>query len=284
MNQNVVEVTLANARQILIDESRQRLVVVDFWADWCAPCKALMPILEKLAAEYNGQFLLAKVNADAEPDIAGQFGVRSLPTVILMRDGQPVDAFQGAQPETQVRHILEKHLPPAWEASLDAALAQMQAGDFAAAVPQLRKVHEESGRIDYIGLALAQALIQLNRCDEAEIVLKGISAAGKGPDYDNLVALLATRRQAAKSPEIEALERRVQEQPDSVDLVLELATKYRVEHHFEAALELLLATLKRDRNFGDGAGRKAFLDTLAALGKGDPLAVRFQRQFFNLLY
>ncbi|MGE3297485.1 MAG: thioredoxin [Porticoccaceae bacterium] len=284
MNQDIVEVTLENARQVLIDESRRRLVVVDFWADWCAPCKALMPILEKLATEYKGQFLLAKVNADREPDIAGQFGVRSLPTVILMRDGQPVDAFQGAQPETQVRKILEKHLPPAWEAILDAAIAKMQAGDFEGALPQLRTAYDESGRIDYIGLALAQDLIQLNRCDEAETVLKGISAAGKGPDYDNVLALLQARREAAKSPEIEALERRLHDQPDNGDLVLELAAQYRAERHFEAALELLLGLLKRDRDFGEGAAKKAFLDTLAALGKGDPMAVRFQRQFFNLLY
>jgi len=284
MNQNVVEVTLANARQVLIEESMRRLVVVDFWADWCAPCKALMPILEKLAAEYGRQLLLAKVNADKEPDIAGQFGIRSLPTVILMRDGQPVDAFQGAQPETQVRAILAKHLPPAWEAGLDAALAQMQAGQFAEAVPQLRKVYEESGRIDYIGLALAQALIELGRCDEAETVLKGISAAGKGEDYDNLVALLDARRRAAKSPEIEALERELAQRPEDGELALRLARQYRAENHIEAALETLLALLRRDLTFGDGAARQEFLDTLKTLGKGDPLAARFQRQFFNLLY
>jgi len=284
MNRDIVEVTLENARQVLIDESRRRLVVVDFWADWCAPCKALMPILEKLAAEYDGQLLLAKVNADTEPDIAGQFGVRSLPTVILMRDGQPVDAFQGAQPETQVRAILAKHLPPAWEAELDAALAQMQAGRFTEAVPQLRKVYEESGRIDYIGLALAQALIELGRCDEAETILKGISAAGKGEDYDNLLALLETRRQAAKSPEIEALEQEFAQRPEDGELALRLARQYRAENQFEATLETLLALLRRDLTFGDGAARKEFLDTLAALGKGDPLAARFQRQFFNLLY
>ena len=284
MKQHVIEVTLANARQVLIEESMRRLVVVDFWADWCAPCKALMPVLEKLAGEYDGQFLLAKVNADKEPDIAGQFGIRSLPTVILMRDGQPVDAFQGAQPETQVRKILEKHLPPAWEATLDAAIAKMQAGDFEGALPDLRTAHTESGRMDYIGLALAQDLIQLNRCDEAETVLKGISAAGKGPDYDNVEALLRARRAAAKSPEVEALERSLSEQPENGDLVLELAAQYRAEHQFEAALDLLLSLLKRDREFGDGAAKRAFLDTLAALGKGDPLAARFQRQFFNLLY
>lgn len=284
MKQHIVEVTLANARQVLIEESMKRLVVVDFWADWCAPCKALMPVLEKLAAEYDGQFLLAKVNADKEPDIAGQFGIRSLPTVILMRDGQPVDAFQGAQPETQVRRVLEKHLPQPWMALVDQAAQLMQAGDLAGALPLLRQAYEASGKAPDIALGLAQVLIELGRCDEAETVLKGIPQAEHGPHYARLVELLAARRQAARSPELEALEREFAQRPEDGELALRLARQYRAENQFEAALETLLALLRRDLGFGDGAARQEFLDTLKTLGKGDPLAARFQRHFFNLLY
>ena len=105
MSDYIVNIDETNAQQYLIEESMNRPVVVDFWADWCEPCKVLMPLLEKLANEYQGQFLLAKVNADEQQMIAQQLGVRSLPTVMVIKEGQPVDGFVGAQPETQVREM-----------------------------------------------------------------------------------------------------------------------------------------------------------------------------------
>ncbi len=284
MNQHVVEVTLENARQVLIEESMQRLVVVDFWADWCAPCKALMPVLEKLAAEYDGRLLLAKVNADQQPDIAAQFGIRSLPTVILMLDGQPVDAFQGAQPETEIRRILDKHLPQPWAGLLDEASRKLQVGDAEGALPLLRQAHELSGKAPDVTLVLAQVLIELNRCDEAETVLKGVPVSQHGPEYAQLQELLAERRANAGSPELKALEQEYAERPEDGELALRLGRQYRSEHRYEAALQTLLDLLRRDLGYGDGAARQEFLDTLNTLGKGDPLAARFQRQFFNLLY
>ena len=150
MNPNVVAINYDNAQQYLIDESMNRPVLIDFWADWCAPCKALMPVLEKLAAEYDGDFLLAKLNADEMQDIAGQFGVRSLPTVVLMKDGQPVDAFQGAQPETEIRNFLAKHLPRPWDKKLATARQLVAGGDLDSAVTLLRDAFRESkGQVSY---------------------------------------------------------------------------------------------------------------------------------------
>ncbi|MEH6571199.1 MAG: thioredoxin, partial [Halioglobus sp.] len=114
MNEFIVNIDETNAAQLLIEESNNRPVVVDFWADWCEPCKVLMPMLEKIANEYQGAFLLAKVNADEQQAITQQFGVRSLPTVMVIQNGQPVDGFAGAQPETEVRKMLEKYLPKPW--------------------------------------------------------------------------------------------------------------------------------------------------------------------------
>ena len=138
MNEHIVAVTMANAKEKLIDESFQRPVLIDFWADWCAPCKTLMPLLEKIANEYAGQFLLAKVNCDEEPHIAQQFGVRNLPTVALMKDGQPVDGFTGAQTETMIRQMLEKYLPKPLDVALENALAAIAAGDHGSALTLLR--------------------------------------------------------------------------------------------------------------------------------------------------
>lgn len=137
MSDYIVNIDETNAAALLIDESNRRPVVVDFWADWCEPCKVLMPLLEKLAHEYQGAFLLAKVNADEQQGITQQFGVRSLPTVMVIQNGQPVDGFAGAQPETAVRELLGKYLPKPWDALLMQANELMTQGDFQGAIVPL---------------------------------------------------------------------------------------------------------------------------------------------------
>ena len=108
----IFDVTSADFDQLVIQNSFHKPVLVDFWADWCAPCKALMPMLAQVAESYQGELLLAKVNCDVEQDIVMRFGIRSLPTVVLFKDGQPVDGFAGAQPESAVRQMLEQHVQP----------------------------------------------------------------------------------------------------------------------------------------------------------------------------
>ncbi len=284
MTANIVDITLQNAQQYLIDESRVRPVLVDFWADWCAPCKALMPILEKLANEYNGAFLLAKVNADQQQEIAGQFGVRSLPTVVVMKDGQPVNAFQGAQPETAIRRLLDEYLPKPWDLKLQQAQEAIEAGDLANALSLLRLAHEESGQRSDIGMMMAQVLLMMNRGDEAGAVLKAIPMKDHDAVYQQLVAQVELQQEAAKTPEIQELEERLNADPDNLELAYELAVQFS-QHQFQReALVLLLDLLRKDVNFREGGAKKIYLDILATLGKGDPLAVEYQRKIYNLLY
>ncbi len=284
MNEHVIEVTEQNAQQVLLEESSRRPVLVDFWADWCAPCKALMPVLEKLANEYAGQFLLAKVNADHQQMIAGQFGVRSLPTVILMKDGQPVDAFQGVQPEQAIRELLDAHLPKPWDGMLAAAETHLAAGAFNEALPLLRQAYEASTQRTDIALALAHTWLQLQRTEEAAAILKAVPIQDRDAHYEQLMAQLELRQQAGKSPEIEVLEQRLKNEPDNLELACQLAVKLSEQGHHKDALEILLAVLRADLNFQDGGAKKLFLDVLAVLGKGDPMAVQFQRKFFTLLH
>jgi putative thioredoxin len=284
MNENIVEVTRENAQKILLEESAKRLVLIDFWADWCAPCKALLPILEKLVAEYDGLFLLAKLNADEQQEIAGQFGIRSLPTVIFMKDGQPVDAFQGAQPENEIRAKLDKHLPKPWDRLLAVAQQKLEDGDFTGALDDLRPAYNNSEQRYDIAMSLAYTLMQLNRCDEADTILSAISLADRTADYQQLLTQLQLKREASKSPEIYALEQRLKADPDNIELAFELAAQFSQNNQFKDALSLLFDILKKDREYKDGAAKKTFLDVMAALGKGDPLAVEYQRKYFNLLY
>lgn len=284
MSEYIVDVNLENAQQVLIEESQTRPVVIDFWADWCEPCKNLMPILERLANEYDGQFLLAKVNADEMQQIASQFGVRSLPTVMVMQNGQPVDGFQGAQTEAQVREFLTKFLPKPWDAWLQQASEFMQQQQWTEALPLLRQAYEASA----LDLAIAKQLIlvnlELNRCDDAKVLLDSFKMADQDGDYHQLVSALDLKLNAAKAPEIQALEQQLAEQPEDLSLMYQLALQYSQNEHQADALGVLLQVLRKDINFNDGEAKKATLDIIAGLGKGDPLGVKYQRQVFSLLY
>lgn len=284
MSEFIVDVTEDNAQSVLIDESKTRLVMVDFWADWCAPCKSIMPILEKLATEYDGQLLLARINADQQGAIAAQFGVRSLPTVILMKDGQPIDGFMGAQPESAIRELLEKHLPKPWDTMLQQAQELMAEGKDNEAIPILRQAHEQSGERGDIGVTLVRAYVNINRIPEAETVLATVKLVDQDAEYEQVKAQLELKQQAAKSPEIEALEKQHQQKPEDLEIAYQLAVQYNQEGHHREALELLYGILQTNSQFKEGAAKKTLLDMLASLGKGDPLAVEFQRKVYTLLY
>jgi putative thioredoxin len=269
---------------MLIDESHRLAVLVDFWADWCGPCKVLLPILEKLVAEHAGQVLLAKVNCDEQQDIAAQFGVRSLPTVLLMKDGQPVDGFVGAQPESAVRAMLEKHLPKPWDTLLAEALGLLEAGDVAAALLPARRAYGESKQRADIAKVYAQVLVTLGRLEEAEIVLDSIPMVDQDVEYERLIAELELKRQASETPEIQALLEAQARDPADMETSYLLAVQYSQCGRAREAMELLIGILGRDREFRGGEARKTLIDIIRALGKGDQLAAEFQRKLFALMY
>ena len=284
MSQHIVNIDETNAAALLIDESHKRPVVVDFWADWCEPCKVLMPMLERIADEYNGAFLLAKVNADEQGMIAQQFGVRSLPTVMVIQNGQPVDGFAGAQPENAVRELLGKYLPKPWDGLLQLANEAIEAGDYGRALTPLRQAWEESGQLYEITVAYAHALIECLRLDEAETLLEGVRLADRDAAYEQLQAQLEIKREASRSPEVEALEQELAADPDNLDVRQQLAVQLTNAGQFKQAMEHLVTILQQDLEHGDGATRKILLDTIASLGKGDPLAAEYQRKLYSLLY
>lgn len=281
---NIVDITQENAKALLVDESYVRPVVVDFWAEWCGPCKSLMPILEKLANEYSGDFLLAKVNADEQQMIAGQFGVQSLPTVMVMQNGQPVDGFMGAQSEQEVRRILEKYLPKPWDKSFNEGRALLEEGNAAQALGLLKDAYVTSNQQADIACYLAMAYVQMKRMDEASELLGQVRMVDQGPEYEQAKAQLELAQSAEKAPEISVLEQKLSSEPDNDEVKFQLAVQYSQHHYHRDALTLLFGMLQKDLAARDGEVRRVFNDVLAVLGKGDPLAVEFQRKLYSLLY
>lgn len=281
--QNIVNITEANLHQTL-EQSVTTPVLFYFWSDRSQHCLDLTPVLENLAAQYNGQFILAKVDCDAEQMVASQFGLRSIPTVYLFQNGQPVDGFQGPQPEEAIRALLDKVLPREEELKAQQALALIQEGNHADALPLLKDAWLLSGQDSQIGLLLAETQIALNRSEEAEAVLKTIPLQDQDTRYQGLVAQIELLKQAADTPEIQLLQQEVDANPDDAALASKLALQLHQVGRNEEALELLFSHLRKDLGAADGQARKMLQEILAALGTGDALASKYRRQLYSLLY
>ncbi|XTZ37399.1 co-chaperone YbbN [Salmonella enterica] len=281
--QNIVNITETNLQQVL-EQSVATPVLFYFWSDRSQHCQQLTPVLESLAAQYNGQFILAKVDCDAEQMVASQFGLRAIPTVYLFQNGQPVDGFQGPQPEEAIRALLDKVLPREEELKAQQAMQLMEEGKHAEALPLLKEAWQLSKQASEIGLLLAETLIVLNRQDEAEAVLKTIPLQDQDTRYQGLVAQIELLKQAADTPEIQQLQQQVAENPDDALVATQLALQLHQVGRNEEALELLFSHLRKDLSAADGQVRKVLQEILAALGTGDALASKYRRQLYSLLY
>ncbi|MBF1165335.1 tetratricopeptide repeat protein [Dechloromonas agitata] len=254
-------------------------VVVDFWAPWCEPCKVLKPLLEKLAEEYKGRFLLAKVNSDENPELAQHFGVRSIPSVKVLFRGQLVDEFNGAIPEGQIRQFLDRIALPAGpeHANLrEQAAALVAEGKLEEALAVLVQASQANPQDQAIQLDAVDVLMQLGRNDEAKQLLAGDYA--NEPDRANaLRARLALLDGAADTAPLEA---KLAANPDDHASRLELSKAYAAQSRFREALEAALEVVRRDRFFEQGAGRQAILNLFEALSgeQYDDLVREFRRK------
>ncbi|GAB2940027.1 co-chaperone YbbN [Hafnia psychrotolerans] len=280
---SIININETNLHQTL-EQSMSLPVMFYFWSERSQHCLELGPILDRLAAEYAGQLILAKVDCDAEPAIAQQFGLRSIPAVYLFKDGQPVDGFQGPQPEETIRELLHKVLPKEEELKVAQAQELIEAGDLTAALPLLKEAWQLSHQRSDIGLMLADVQIQLNRSEDAEAVLATIPLQDKDSRYQGLVAQIELLKQAADTPEIQQLQQQLLQEPENIELAVKLSLQLHAVGRNEEALELLMVPLKKDLGAANGTARKTLMDILAALGTGDALAAKYRRQLYSLLY
>ena len=283
----VIEVNQRNFAQVV--ESSQRVpVLVDFWADWCQPCQTLTPLLTKLAQEYRGGFILAKVNADAEQALAAHFRVRSLPTVMVVWQGQIVEQLVGLQPEAAYRQIIDQ-FGAAPEASGDLIGEQVevlwQRGRQKQAIELLRDALKQEPDSVQLKIMLADKLLQLDRGEEARTLLQSLPAEERGRQpASGLLARLQFADLAQGAPDLATLTAQVAAKPDDCAARRQLAARHVLAGNPEAALEQFMDILRRNPQFEDGAGRKGLIAIFEMLGNEDPLVTTYRRRMFSLLH
>nr|VFK10770.1 MAG: thioredoxin [Candidatus Kentron sp. LPFa]VFK27292.1 MAG: thioredoxin [Candidatus Kentron sp. LPFa] len=271
--------------EIVLENSNRVPVLVDFWAAWCAPCKMLAPILTRLAEEFNGAFIVVKVDTDEQRQLAARYGIRSLPTVKVFREGIVVDEFLGAQPEGVIRQILDRHIERESDRVRAQAMALHEAGNTAEAIALIEGASASDPSNERVSLDLARLLIEAGQLAEADNVLRQLPS-GRQMDSDIMALRIRIKfsRIAKAAPLIEDLEGRLAKDAADCDAHYGLGARKAVEGDYKAAMEHFLDIMRKDRRFQDDAGRKGLLDIFSLIGDGNPLVNQYRTLMSSLLY
>ncbi len=286
----IIEVTKENFEAVILQGSMQTPVLIDFWADWCQPCHQLMPILTKLAEEYQGAFILAKIDTEAEQEIAMQLGIRSLPTVKLIINGGVADEFMGALPENEVRAFLDKHItagpaePDPSEDPVEMAKMLQEQGQAEAALGLLREAQAADPENGDIAIALGQACVANGNYDDARQCLSILSEEdAKKPGAAMLRGMLSLTEANDSERDESAVAGQLEQDPDNSDALFQLGIKQALRGDFDTGVKTLMSLMQKDREFGDDAARKTLVSIFDAMGD-DPRVGVMRRQMFNLLH
>lgn len=282
MSDNIIAITPENFQQVILEQSKSKLVLVDFWAEQMSESVELR---DKLAHRLQGAqdfIILATVDCMTQNAIAQQFGIQSLPTAVIVKDGQPIDGLAGPQTDQAIDEFLSKYLPKAEDTLLAQAQQLVVEKQFANAFPLLEQAYQiDSERAD-IKSTLADVYIELGKVENAKQLLSTILMVDQDSNYHSLLAKVELAEQASNSPEIQALEQQLSANPNDVELRRNLAVQYSQVNRQEEALALFYQLLLE--NSGDSDSKKLLLDVLSALPDGDKLASTYRRKLFSLMY
>ncbi len=284
LTDNICDLNLENFQAVVLDGSQDKLVAVEFWADAVEGGMALQEPLARIAADYPDDLIVARVDCQTQQEIAGQFGIQSLPTVVLVKTSQPVGGIAGVQPEQAVRDEFAKHLPSMFDkkqAQAKALFAEANYADALVICQEALALEPENAEAKKM---LAEAYIHTGQLSDVESLLETIGIVDQDAYYKSVLAQLELAQQASNSPEIQALEQAYAEQPENDDIALQLAVQLQQVQRVEDALSCLFTVLKRDLNAQDGEVKRIFMDILQASAAGDTVAIQYRRKLYSLLY
>jgi len=280
----IVNTTAATFEKDVIARSMEVPVVVDFWAPWCEPCRQLAPLLEKLANEQSGKFVLVKVDIDQAPEIAQAFGVQSIPYVVALREGQPVDNFMGILPEDQLREWLKSILPLPAEQLLKEGLA-LEPDDPKAAEAKYREAAHLMPDVDTIQLRLAAVLLAQRRADECSRIITKLEERGfLEPEAEKIKSQLELIEAAAEAGGVDEARKAAAANPDDLSLRIKLADALAVSNKHEEALQICLDVIRQDRTGAGVEAKEAMVKMFDMLGPGSELTSEYRRKLATALY